>query len=94
MQRQGQVFLPFGGGLLLFRPPGQLLPAGQQGLVPQVGARAYSGISTLAGQQSKWVEEGLIDRVKEVTDLPVEHYEARGAAEQRATSNDSTEVPA
>jgi hypothetical protein len=33
-------------------------------------------ISTLAGQQSKWVEEGLIDRVKEVTDLPVEHYEA------------------
>ncbi len=51
-------------------------------------------ISTLAGQQSKWVEEGLIDRVKEVTDLPVEHYEARGAAEQRATSNDSTEVPA
>ena len=40
-------------------------------------------ISTLAGQQSKWVEEGLIDRVKEVTDLPVEHYEARGAAEQR-----------
>jgi hypothetical protein len=36
-------------------------------------------ISTLAGQQSKWVEEGLIDRVKEITDLPVEHYEAQGA---------------
>ncbi len=33
-------------------------------------------ISTLAGQQSKWLEEGLIDRVKEITDKPVEHYEA------------------
>jgi hypothetical protein len=36
-------------------------------------------ISTLAGQQSKWLEEGLIDRVKEITDIPVEHYEAEGA---------------
>jgi hypothetical protein len=36
-------------------------------------------ISTLAGQQSKWLEEGLIDRVGEITDLPVEHYEAQGA---------------
>jgi hypothetical protein len=35
-------------------------------------------ISTLAGTQSKWLEEGLIDRVKEITDLPVEHYEAGG----------------
>ena len=35
-------------------------------------------ISTLAGQQSKWLEEGLIDRVKEITDKPVEHYEAQG----------------
>jgi hypothetical protein len=35
-------------------------------------------ISTLSGQQSKWLEEGLIDRVKEITDLPVEHYEAQG----------------
>lgn len=33
-------------------------------------------ISTLAGARSKWVEEGLIDRVREVTDKPVEHYEA------------------
>ena len=38
-------------------------------------------ISTLAGKQSKWVEEGLIDRVKEITDLPVEHYEAQGTGE-------------
>ena len=34
-------------------------------------------ISTLAGQQSKWLEEGLIDRVKEITPLPVEHYESQ-----------------
>jgi hypothetical protein len=33
-------------------------------------------ISTLAGQQSKWLEEGLIDRVKEITDKPIEHIEA------------------
>lgn len=37
-------------------------------------------ISTLAGERSKWVEEGLIDRVKEITDKPVEHYEASGGA--------------
>ena len=46
-------------------------------------------ISTLAGQQSKWLEEGLIDRVKEITDVPVEHFEARGAdagGERRAAS--------
>jgi hypothetical protein len=32
-------------------------------------------ISTLAGQQSAWLSEGLIDRVKEITDMPVEHIE-------------------
>ena len=37
-------------------------------------------ISTLSGQQSRWLEEGLIDRVKEITDLPVEHYEAGQSA--------------
>lgn len=46
-------------------------------------------ISTLAGQQSKWLEEGLIDRVKEVTDLPIEHYQA-GSTADRTTE----EVPA
>ena len=35
-------------------------------------------ISTLAGSKSKWLEEGLIDRVREVTDIPVGHYEAGG----------------
>ena len=33
-------------------------------------------ISTLAGQQSKWLEEGLIDMVRSITDKPVEHVEA------------------
>jgi hypothetical protein len=33
-------------------------------------------ISTLQGQQSKWLEEGLIDTVAGITDKPVEHVEA------------------
>ena len=45
-------------------------------------------ISTLKGEQSKWLEEGLIDRVKEITDKPVEHVEAsaRASAPQSATA--------
>ncbi len=46
-------------------------------------------ISTLKGEQSAWLEEGLIDRVKEVTDLPVEHVESGtgpGAKRQRAAA--------
>lgn len=41
-------------------------------------------ISTLAGQSSKWVEEGLIERVQGLTDKPVEHYEADMSPEQDA----------
>ena len=33
-------------------------------------------ICTLEGQQSKWLEEGLIDRVKGITEKPIEHIEA------------------
>ena len=33
-------------------------------------------ISTLAGEQSKWLQEDLIGRVREITDKPVEHIEA------------------
>ncbi len=40
-------------------------------------------ISTLAGQQSKWLEEGLIDRVKEITDKPVAHFEASATVAPR-----------
>ncbi len=35
-------------------------------------------ISTLAGEQSVWLSDGLIDRVNEITDKPVEHVEAGG----------------
>jgi hypothetical protein len=33
-------------------------------------------ISTLAGEQSKWLEEGLVERVEGHTDKPVEHVES------------------
>jgi hypothetical protein len=33
-------------------------------------------ISTLVGQQSKWLEEGLIEKVQAITDKPIEHFEA------------------
>jgi hypothetical protein len=35
-------------------------------------------ISTLAGEQSKWLEEGLIDDVRGLTDKHVEHVESGG----------------
>jgi hypothetical protein len=37
-------------------------------------------ISTLAGEQSKWVAEGLIDDVRSKTDKPVEHLETGGGS--------------
>jgi hypothetical protein len=33
-------------------------------------------ISTLRGEKSKWLEEGLLDDVRSLTDKPVEHVEA------------------
>ncbi len=33
-------------------------------------------ISTLKGEQSKWLEDGLLEKVKELTDKPIEHVEA------------------
>ncbi len=42
-------------------------------------------ISTLAGERSAWLEEGLIDDVRALTDKPVEHVEsAEGEAETEA----------
>jgi hypothetical protein len=35
-------------------------------------------ISTLAGEESRWLREGLIDDVRGITDKPIEHFEARG----------------
>ncbi len=40
-------------------------------------------ISTFAGRSSKWLEDGLIDHVKEITDMPVEHFESGGGSVQR-----------
>jgi hypothetical protein len=33
-------------------------------------------ISTLKGEQSKWLQEGLIEKVQGITDKPVEHIES------------------
>jgi hypothetical protein len=43
-------------------------------------------ISTLKGEQSKWLEEGLIEKVQALTDMPVEHIESgtEPAASSRA----------
>ena len=35
-------------------------------------------ISTFAGRQSAWLEEGLIERVGEIADMEIEHFEAGG----------------
>ncbi len=53
-------------------------------------------ISTLAGEQSRWLEEDLIGRVREITDKPVEHVEAGRPAEEvaAAVASGSTEESA
>jgi hypothetical protein len=42
-------------------------------------------ISTLAGEQSRWLESDLIGRVREVTDKPVSHVESGSAPAAFAT---------
>jgi hypothetical protein len=49
-------------------------------------------IATLAGQSSKWLEDGLIDRVKEMTDKPIEHVEAGGDVAPAEASDANTPV--
>ena len=46
-------------------------------------------ISTLAGEQSKWLEEGLIEQVRAMTDKPVEHVEASGSPKPVAAASGS-----
>ena len=42
-------------------------------------------ISTLKGAQSKWLEEGLVEKVRAITDKPVEHIECgTGPADAQA----------
>lgn len=40
-------------------------------------------VSTFAGRQSKWIEDGLLDRIAEITDKPVEHFESQGDGASR-----------
>jgi hypothetical protein len=54
-------------------------------------------VSTFAGEQSKWLQEGLIEKVESMSDKPVEHVEAgRGfevaaSAESAVSSQQSAE---
>ena len=55
-------------------------------------------ISTLRGEQSKWLEEGLLDDVRAMTDKPVEHVESseevipRSGLESRETAPAAAEA--
>src|SRR4051794_6130355 len=49
-------------------------------------------ISTLKGEQSKWLEEGLLEKVQAVTDKPVEHIES--GTEPAASSRETAPVGA
>ncbi|MGH2923268.1 MAG: hypothetical protein ACRDKH_04480 [Solirubrobacterales bacterium] len=49
-------------------------------------------ISTLAGAKSVWLEEGLIDRVKEITEKPVEHVESSPGRARRQAKAAATPV--
>jgi hypothetical protein len=51
-------------------------------------------ISTLSGEKSKWLEEDLIGRVREITEKSVEHLEAGRPAEAVAAAVASGEEPA
>ena len=51
-------------------------------------------ISTLAGHQSAWLDAGLIDKVKELTDKPIEHVEGGEAPALRSPQSAEMEVPA
>ncbi|HKG35539.1 MAG TPA: hypothetical protein VKA89_03770 [Solirubrobacterales bacterium] len=41
-------------------------------------------ISTLSGERSRWLEEDLIGRVREITEKPIEHVESGGSAQPAA----------
>jgi hypothetical protein len=50
-------------------------------------------ISTLAGEQSKWLQEGLIEKVQALTDKPLEHIES-GTEPAASTSTAATNTAA
>ena len=41
-------------------------------------------ISTFAGRSSKWLEEGLVEQVRELTGMPIEHVESGGGSVEPA----------
>ena len=43
-------------------------------------------VSTLAGRESKWIADGLIERIEEITDDPVEHFEAGAGTREPASA--------
>jgi hypothetical protein len=51
-------------------------------------------ISTLTGQQSKWLEEGLIEKVEAITDKPIEHFEAGAGTTAASPGTEQVEVQA
>jgi hypothetical protein len=51
-------------------------------------------ISTLAGEQSKWLEEGLIEKVQEITDKPIEHFQASETMVERPPAAEPVGVEA
>jgi hypothetical protein len=51
-------------------------------------------ISTLSGAKSAWLEEGLIDRVKEITEMPVEHVESSESRAPRRRPAATAATPA
>jgi hypothetical protein len=51
-------------------------------------------ISTLAGQQSKWLEEGLIEKVQAITDKPIEHFEGSESTIERPPAAEPAGVEA
>ncbi len=44
-------------------------------------------ISTFAGQKSAWLDDGLIERVRRITDKPVEHVESRAEGDPIAAED-------
>jgi hypothetical protein len=41
-------------------------------------------VSTLAGRESRWLADGLIERIEEITDDPVTHFEAGAGSREAA----------
>jgi hypothetical protein len=49
-------------------------------------------VSTFAGRESKWLSDGLLDRIRELTDDPVEHFESNAAAAAPVAAATGAEV--